>query len=93
MNQSSNSMTFLNIGILEIKSTAYSEKLIDIVDEHLSHIAKYPLSSTKTNHPNTRICVLGHFSIVYKVSKPDIFITAFWDNRQDPAKLREFLKK
>lgn len=75
------------------KSNSYSEKLIDIVDEHLHYISKFPLSSTKTNRPNTRICILGHYSIVYKILKSELYILAFWDNRQDPKKLREIINK
>ncbi|MAY83803.1 MAG: plasmid stabilization protein [Flavobacteriales bacterium] len=78
---------------LRNKSTSYSEKLIDIVDERLKYLSQYPKSSTKTNIPESRICVLGHYSIIYKVQKTQIYIMAFWDNRQDPRKLRELLKE
>jgi hypothetical protein len=39
------------------------------------------------------VASLGNFSIFYKVSEEDITITAFWDNRQDPEKLLNILKK
>jgi hypothetical protein len=46
----------------------------------------------KSEYPDTRVASLGHFSIFYKIKKDSIVITAFWDNRQDPKKLLEFLR-
>jgi hypothetical protein len=36
---------------------------------------------------------MGHYSIVYKIDNISIIITLFWDNRQDPKKLLDFLKE
>jgi len=36
---------------------------------------------------------MGHFSLFYKITDTEIIITAFWDNRQDPAKLLQLLKE
>jgi len=38
---------------------------------------------------DTRVASLGNFSIFFKVTEDEIIVTAFWDNRQDPEKLRE----
>jgi hypothetical protein len=45
-----------------------------------------------TNFQKTRIISLGHYGILYQKQKNKIIITGFWDNRQDPKKLLEFLK-
>lgn len=39
------------------------------------------------------MAAMGHFSLIYQVFESKIIITAFWDNRQDPKKLYEMLKK
>ena len=36
---------------------------------------------------------MGHFSILYKLIEEQLIITAFWDNRQDPEKLIDIIKK
>lgn len=46
----------------------------------------------KVTHFNeTRAISMGHYSILYKINRPKIVITGFWDNRQDPEKLLKFL--
>ena len=46
-----------------------------------------------TDFKDVRVASLGNFSIYYKVTEKSILITAFWDNRQDPRKLIDFLKQ
>ena len=46
-----------------------------------------------TNFPETRVVTLGHFNIYYQYDNEKIIITSFWDNRQDPKKLYELMKK
>jgi hypothetical protein len=46
-----------------------------------------------TIYPETKVSAMGHFSILYKFKEDQIIITAFWDNRQDPLKLLEIIKK
>jgi len=75
------------------KSASYSEKLAEVVWERTEFIAKKPYSFVQTNFPGTRKASLGHFSIYYKVTQTKVIITAFWDNRQDPKKLYNILKK
>jgi plasmid stabilization system protein ParE len=86
------------LGILEYwtertKSTSYAGRLADAVWERTVYISKHPSSSVKTSFPNTRMAAMGHFSLIYQVFESKIIITAFWDNRQDPKKLYEMLKK
>lgn len=74
------------------KSTAYAEKLILLVKERINLIIKNPEAGKPTNHPNTREAAMGNFSIYYKSVDKKIYITAFWDNHQDPEKLLKVLK-
>jgi hypothetical protein len=46
-----------------------------------------------TSYLNTREAALGNFSIYYKTTSQHIIITAFWDNRQDPEKIINLIKK
>ena len=75
-------------------SPAYAKKLLKQIrariDTLLSH---HPEASVLTNFPDTRMAALGHFSLFYKYIDNQLIITAFWDNRQDPKKLKELLDK
>lgn len=75
------------------KSTAYSKKLSKIINERINFLKTYPQMGKNTDVSNTRAISLGHYSILYRKVKSNIIITGFWDNRQDPIKLLEFLKE
>jgi plasmid stabilization system protein ParE len=75
------------------QSVTYSLRLLEASNEKALRIAAHPLSYRQSEFPDTRVAVLGHFSMFYKVSAEGIVITAFWDNRQDPKKLIELLMK
>ena len=74
------------------KSTTYSKKLNDKVSERIKLLKVYPQIGKKTEVRNTRAISLGPYSILYRKVKSNIIITGFWDNRQNPVKLIEFLK-
>jgi plasmid stabilization system protein ParE len=74
-------------------STSFAEKLIKLTANRIKIISRNPDSFKSTNYPGTRESAMGHFSIFYKVTKDKLIITAFWDNRQDPKKLLEIIKK
>ena len=74
-------------------TTTYAEKLIKLISEQIKVISSNPKLFKETDFPNTRVSVLGHFSIFYTYNQNTLIITAFWDNRQDPKKLLEALKK
>jgi len=74
------------------KSTTYAEKLIGLIKERINLIIKNPSAGKPTNYLNTREAAMGNFSIYYKIIGSKIFITSFWDNRQDPEKLLKLLQ-
>lgn len=74
-------------------SIKYAEKLIKLTSKRIYLILKHPELFKVTEFPNTRESAMGHFSIYYKLTDEQIIITAFWDNRQDPKKLLEIIKK
>jgi plasmid stabilization system protein ParE len=75
------------------KSTAYSAKLNTKIKERIQLLKTHPYLGKKAAFNNTRTLSLGHYSIFYKTIELNIFIVAFWDNRQDPGKLIRFLRK
>jgi len=86
------------VGILQFwveknKSNSYSKKLMGLVSDRTEQIAKNPFVYKSADFKDTRVASLGHFSIYYRVFDDRIIVTAFWDNRQDPRKLLNILKK
>jgi len=75
------------------RSREYSQKLNLKIKERIGLLKTNPNIGIKTEFKETRVLSLGHFSIFYKKSGSIIYITAFWDNRQDPEKLIKFLKQ
>lgn len=73
-------------------STSYAERLIKITASQIQIILSHPESFKSTNYTGTRESAIGHFSIYYKLTKDKLIITAFWDNRQDPKNLLEYIK-
>jgi plasmid stabilization system protein ParE len=75
------------------QSNAYPLRLLHLSDEKAKLIAENPLVYKKAEFPETHVAAMGHFSMFYKIKDNEIIITAFWDNRQDPKKLIELLKR
>jgi plasmid stabilization system protein ParE len=74
------------------KSNSFSKKLYIKINDRTSILSLQPEVGKIVNFPNTRTISMGHYSIFYKFQENKIIITAFWDNRQDPNKLLQFLK-
>ena len=74
------------------KSLRYAEKLADLVWSRTIFLSQNPYTATETQIPDIRRSVLGPFSIYYKPQQEEILILAFWDNRQDPKKLKKLLQ-
>jgi plasmid stabilization system protein ParE len=74
-------------------NTSYSKKLNIKIRDRLELLKLNPEIGSRTDFSNTRAISLGHYSILYQIKKPHLIITSFWDNRQDPKKLIDFLKR
>ena len=74
------------------KSTAFSKKLNEKIKKKVKLLKVNPELGIGTGFNNTRVIILRHYSILYKIIDLNIIVTGFWDNRQDPKKLIEFLK-
>ena len=75
------------------KSTTYSKKLNSSIKERTYILKTNPELGKKTEFNNTRVISLGHYSILYRKVNSKIIITGFWDNRQNPDKLLNFLNQ
>lgn len=73
------------------QSNTYAAKLNGKIKERTNLLRQNPELGTKTDYTNTRVISLGHYSILYQVYNIKIIITGFWDNRQEPKKLLQFL--
>lgn len=74
------------------KSNEYSQKINQKIKERIKLLKSNPNLGVKTEFTENRAISLGHFTIFYKKIDSGIYITAFWDNRQNPEKLLKFLK-
>lgn len=74
------------------KSKNYSKKLNLAIRERIELLKFHPEMGKSSDFGETRATTMGHYSILYKIDRPRIIITGFWDNRQDPKKLLKFLK-
>lgn len=74
-------------------STSYSKKLNGKIKENLQTAALNPEIGKISDVKNYRMISLGHYSLVYKFIANSIYVLAFWDNRQNPKKLLDLLKK
>jgi plasmid stabilization system protein ParE len=75
------------------RSAEYPNKILRLVDEYVEQIANRPDSYRLTEHRNNRVCVMGTFSIYFKRINNTVYITSFWDNRQNPKRLKRILKR
>jgi len=75
------------------KSKSYSQKLNLAIRKRIELLKSHPEMGKKTNFGDTNAISMQHYSILYKIDRPKIIVTGFWDNRQDPEKLLNFLKE
>jgi hypothetical protein len=75
------------------KSNSYPKKLIKVVTKHCATIAKNPKLYRESDFKDTRFTVIDNFSIYFEFNDEYIYITAFWDNRQNPEGLKDIINK
>jgi toxin YoeB len=72
-------------------NTSYSKKLNLAIRERTNLLKSNFEMGRATEYDGTKAIFMGHYTILYKIKQPKIFIVAFWDNRRDPAKLVKYL--
>lgn len=74
-------------------STIYAERLIKLIKDRIGTISRNPTAFKSTTFRDVRVSSLGHFSIYYKTTEKELIVVAFWDNRQDPKRIQEEIKR
>ena len=74
------------------KSTDFYKKINLLIYEKIDLLKNFPLTGVEIQNEDARILHFHNYSLVYKISQSEIYILAFWDNRQNPSKLLEILK-
>ncbi len=69
----------------------FREYIITRLDEHLKVLLNYPKCGKPYGISKIREFVFDGFSLLYLVRPKKIIVYLFWDNRQDPAKLKYLL--
>lgn len=70
-------------------TTKEIENFIDRVEYVIQHIRENPLQYPVSKEKNIHRCVAAkQISLFFRVKEGDIELLVFWDNRQDPAKLK-----
>ena len=75
------------------RSNSYSKRLNSSIKARIKLLIINPEMGKITELTDTRAVSLGHYSILYKKKNSNLYITGFWDNRQNPKKLLKFLKE
>ncbi|MHC1777106.1 MAG: type II toxin-antitoxin system RelE/ParE family toxin [Lentimicrobium sp.] len=74
------------------QSNSFAKKLNIKIKGRLELLKHNPEIGKRTDFANTRTISLGHYSIFYQINNSKLIITSFWDNRQEPGKLVNYLK-
>ena len=69
----------------------YSNNLNNEVKNLVLLLSKHPFLGKGTEHPEIRLLIKGHYKIIYKIYPQELVILLFWDTRQNPEKMNEFL--
>ncbi|PTQ93150.1 plasmid stabilization system protein ParE [Mucilaginibacter yixingensis] len=65
------------------------QKFIERTDKVLYTIAAYPYAYEASSEKIIRKAVIGkQNSVIYRIDNTSIYLLTFWDNRQDPKKLK-----
>lgn len=72
-------------------STAYSKKINSQIKYQIQLIKSQPNIGKMIKNTDFRNVFFGNYSIIYKKNSNIIYIAAFWDNRQNPDKLKQLL--
>lgn len=68
------------------KSTRYSIKLLNEVEDLTKILSKNELIGRLTSNKFTRVVPIKVYLIFYEINQDYIEIVSFWDNRQDESK-------
>ncbi len=74
------------------QSNVFSTKLNKEIKATTKLLQTFPHLGKATTYPNTRtLLVIKNYSLLYQVTETHIIVVGFWDNRQSPQRLLDFL--
>jgi len=73
------------------KSTHFSKKLKIKIKEKTEQLKIQPNSGLKIKGTDKKILFFGNYSLIYKVLQNEIRVYMFWENHQNPEKLKSIL--
>jgi len=73
------------------KSFNYSKKLKLEIKQHTNLLKQQPEIGKRIKNTDFRNIFFGNYSLVYKKKSNVIYISALWDNRHNPEKLKTIL--
>lgn len=65
------------------KSSFYTRKLNELIEESLKLICKHPFIGKPTTKENVRVKILKAYLIIYEITSKQIVVLSIWDSRQD----------
>ena len=68
------------------KSTKYSLKILNEIDDLLNSLSKNEFIGRLTSNKRTRVLPMNVYLIFYEINENQIEILSFWDNRQNQNK-------
>ncbi len=73
------------------RSNYYSKKLRIIIKKKTNQLKIQPYLGKEFIDKNTRMLIFKNHSLVYHIEKETISIISFWENHQNPEKLKNIL--
>lgn len=73
------------------KSNSYSKRINSVLYKKIDFLKSNPLIGIEIEDFDGRVLSFEKYGLVYRISQNFVFILAFWDNRQNPNKLRKIL--
>jgi len=65
------------------KSSFYSRKLNELINESLKLICIHPFIGKPTSKENVRVKILKAYLIIYEITPKEIIVLSIWDSRQN----------
>ena len=66
------------------KSKVYSRKLNSLFNTNLKIVIQLPEFGKPTFREDTKLIIVSHFEIIYKITTNEIVVLDIWDTRQNP---------
>jgi len=73
-------------------SSAYSEKLLNLINQSINRLLEYPEIGRKTDNEKIRLKIIKDYFLYYTFNDKHVFILGISDMRRNPKYLKKLLK-